>query len=897
MKRLIIVDVSSFIFRAFFAIRPLHAPDGTPVNAVHGVLSMLTKLIQDYEPTHLFIAKDSAGGSFRNEVYEEYKANRGEPPEDLIPQFDLIKKLIEKLKIPYLMHDDFEADDIIGSACTQWKNNFDEILIASGDKDLMQFVGGNVKMLDTMKDQIYDEKGVFEKMGVRPDQIVDYLSMVGDSSDNIPGLPGIGSKGAAKLLEQYGSISNILKHKDELKGKKVIEAFNDHLDKLDISQKLVKIVTDVDLGIKPEELEYHFVPNQDLIDFLNFLGFKSQLEKLQAKMKQINGKKNGNKVTEESSLLSHSEGHRFNQGMRKLDDILKLISPCALIGIDTLFDSMDPISKKPLLLGMSLDGVECFIFNAQEDLEGFKKLMRAIWFDPQKIVISMRPKDEIIWCLENLGETCSQHLDVIQAHFVKNPEANHSESSIFEECGVEILHKELFTIKDGILKNSSDLEREELKAFIASRAAGAYTAGSMLRESLNENKLLSVYEGIDDPLIDVLAKMEHRGIELNLSFFDEFEGTLAKKISAVEENIFTHCGGVSFNLNSPKQVGEVLFEKLALPVIKKTKTGYSTDVEVLEELDSRNLSPVPGLLMEHRELNKLQSTYVKALPQQINTKSGRLHTHFNQHVAQTGRLSSTNPNLQNIPIRTEMGRMVRKGFVAAKGKVLIGFDYSQVELRLLAHFSEDQTMIDAFKRGEDIHRQTASEVLGVPLDKVTSEERSKAKAVNFGLMYGQSSFGLAQQLRISRTEAKEYITRYFQRFHKVKSYLDSLKEFAERTGYAETFHGRKRFLADIHSQNRTMKAMAERVAINSPIQGTAADIIKLAMVKIEKAMNEKKLQSQMLLQVHDELIFEVVENEIDIVKSLVRDGMENVVELKVPLKVDMGMGDNWFDLK
>lgn len=897
MKRLIIVDVSSFIFRAFFAIRPLHAPDGTPVNAVHGVLSMLTKLIQDYEPSHLFIAKDSAGGSFRNEVYEEYKANRGEPPEELKPQFDLIKKLIEKLKIPYLMHDDFEADDIIGSAAIQWRDQFDEVLIASGDKDLMQFVGGNVKMLDTMKDITYDEKAVFEKMGVRPDQIVDYLSMVGDTSDNIPGLPGIGSKGAAKLLEQYGSIENILKHKEELKGKKIIEAFNEHLDKLEISQKLVKIVTDVDLGTTSEKLEYHFVPNQELIEYLTTLGFKSQLEKLQSKMKQINGKKNGVSKDTTEEVQKSLGSINFNSNQMSADELVKLIKPCSIVGIDLLFDSMDPISKKPLMLGISLDGIECFSFKIANNVEEFKKIINCIWFDSQKIIISMRPKDEIIWCLENLGVPTSQHIDVIQAHFVKNPEANHNEGSIFEEFGIEILFKDLFTLKDGVLKNSSDLEREELSAFIASRAAAAYFAGSQLRESLAKEDLVKVYEGIDDPLIDVLARMEHRGVELNKEFFVEFETTLAKKISAVEENIFQHCGGESFNLNSPKQVGEFLFEKLALPVIKKTKTGYSTDAEVLEELDSRNLSPVPGLLMEHRELNKLQSTYVKALPQQINPKSGRLHTHFNQHVAQTGRLSSTNPNLQNIPIRTEMGRMVRKGFVAPKGKVLMGLDYSQVELRLLAHFSDDQTMIDAFKRGEDVHKQTASEVLGVPLDKVTSEERSKAKAVNFGLMYGQSSFGLAQQLRISRTEAKEYITRYFQRFHKVKSYLDSLKEFAERTGYAETLHGRKRFLTDIHSQNRTMKAMAERVAINSPIQGTAADIIKLAMVKIEKAMQEKKLRSTMLLQVHDELIFEVFEDEVNALKELVRDGMENVVELKVPLKVDVGIGENWFDLK
>lgn len=899
MKRLIIVDVSSFIFRAFFAIRPLHAPDGTPVNAVYGVLSMLTKLIQEHKPTHLFIAKDSAGGSFRNEVYEDYKANRGEAPEDLVPQFALIKQLIEKLKIPHLSHDDYEADDIIGSAATQWSKDFEEVLIASGDKDLMQFVGGNVKMIDTMKDITYDEKAVFEKMGVRPDQIVDYLSMVGDASDNIPGLPGIGAKGAVKLLEQYDNVENIKKNKAELKGKKIIEAFNDHLDKLELSQKLVRIVQDVDLECTPESTEYHLEPSEDLKAFLDHLGMQKHYEKLQSKVKQINGAKNKDnaEAVQESSVDSNTATVRFNPELTNESDVINVINSSPLIGIDVLYDTMDPIAKKILAMGISIDGVEAIGLSSRDPKLNFKNIMQAIWRDSQKIVVTMRPKDDIIWGIQNLGGTSSNHFDVVQAHFVHNPESNHSENSIFKEYEMDLLHGEEFTMKEGQLKNYEEHDDEKLRAFIASRAAGAYQIGKILREKLTESELLKVYEDIDDPLIDVLSQMEHIGIELNHDFFTSMETTLEKRIKDTEEKVFALNGGESLNLNSPKQVGDLLFEKLQLPVIKKTKTGYSTDAEVLEELDSRDLSPVPALLMEHRELNKLQSTYVKALPNQVNEITHRLHTHYNQHIAATGRLSSTNPNLQNIPIRTEMGRLVRKGFVVPKGKILLGADYSQVELRLLAHFSEDQTMIDAFKRGEDIHRQTASEVMDIPLDKITKDERSKAKAVNFGLMYGQSSFGLAQQLRISRTEAKEYITRYFQRFHKVKSYLDSLKEFSERTGYAITYHGRKRILADIHSQNRTMKAMAERVAINSPIQGTAADIIKIAMVKIDREMKKQNLKSRMLLQVHDELIFEVEKDELEVMKELVRTGMETVVDLKVPLKVDMGTGDNWYDLK
>jgi DNA polymerase-1 len=433
--------------------------------------------------------------------------------------------------------------------------------------------------------------------------------------------------------------------------------------------------------------------------------------------------------------------------------------------------------------------------------------------------------------------------------------------------------------------------------FCGGRACSFWELGRIFSDQLKEKNLSSIYFEIDAPLIPVLAQMEGTGVSIDIDYFQEMQTELEDAIESIESSIKEYTDGDDINLNSPKQVGELLFNRLELPVIKKTKTGFSTDVEVLEKLDRKKLHPIPGLLLRYREVSKLLSTYVKTIPTLVHANTKRVHTHFNQHVAATGRLASNNPNLQNIPIRTELGRKVRKGFVPQKGWSFLGADYSQVELRILAHMSGDQTMIDAFKKGVDIHRQTASEVMGVPINEVTSEERSKAKAVNFGLMYGQSSFGLAAQLGISRKEAKDYITRYFERFSQVKSFLDGLKEKAEKDGYVETLHGRKRFLPDIHSKNRTIKANAERVAINSPIQGTAADIIKLAMLAIDKKLREENLEARMLLQVHDELIFEAPEQEVEKLMTIVKEGMENVVELVVPLTVDANTGENWFELK
>lgn len=891
-KRLIVVDVSNFIFRAFFAIRPLTSPDGVPVNAVHGVLNMFLKLLSQYQPSHMVMALDTAGGSFRNEMYPEYKANRSEPPEDLIPQFDLIRQLLVHMELPSIKRENFEADDIIGSVVTQWKDEFEEILIASGDKDLMQFVDGPIRMLDTMKDHTYDRDGVFTKMGVYPEQIVDYLSMVGDASDNIPGMRGIGAKGAAKLLAEHGTLDACIEQKETFKGKKLTTAFSEYLDDGLLSRKLIEIKTDLDLGHRLEEVGVNFYPQVELINFLKGLGFKSSIKKLE-ELKQGDYEASLGGDNAGGTPESHqSFDHQLIENKNQLNQLQELIDSHEVFSCHTEFDLPQIFARNLKSLTFCFEGQASYHADVESfDLETLHELLKRAW-GQNALVLSEHWKRDFFYSFHRNIPVSARAFDVTQAHYVYSPDANHQ----FESICAELL-QESVPARDKKDPCMEKLELKERQIFCGGRACLIFNLYKELKELLRDKHLLSLYNELDMQLIPILSQMEKEGINLDQAFFKKFAKELQDEINVIEKEISTLADNDEINLNSPKQVAELLFEKLKLPTIKKTKTGHSTDSEVLEKLKQKGLSPIPGKLLKYREVGKLLSTYVGVLPDLVNPESSRLHTHFNQHVAATGRLSSNNPNLQNIPVRTELGKKVRQGFISAPGHVLMGADYSQVELRLLAHFSGDPVMLEAFNNDLDIHRQTASEVMGVPLDQVTSEMRGQAKAVNFGLMYGQSSFGLASQLGISRTEAKEYITNYFSNFAQVKIYLDSLKELAEKKGYSETLLGRKRFLPDINSQNRTQKAMAERVAINSPIQGTAADIIKLAMINIDRELKNEKLDSRLLLQVHDELIFEVPEKEIDVMEKLIREGMETVVELKVPLKVELSYAKNWFDLK
>lgn len=901
--RLIVVDLSNFIFRAFYAIRSLNSPEGVPVNAVHGVLSMLLKLFSTYRPTHVIIARDTSGGSFRNELYDQYKANRSAPPEDLVPQFALILKLVEEMGLQHVANDKYEADDLIGSICVQWKDEYDEIYIASGDKDLMQFIGHNVYMLDTMKDKLYDSEAVFEKMGVRPDQIVDYLSMVGDASDNIPGMKGIGAKGAAKLLGEHDTLEKCIEVKDTFKGKKLTNAFENHIDDALMSKDLVQIVTDILLESTPEKTLYQFYPSDQLISYLKSLGFKSAIKKLEdmkfdqhrSENPDENSSFTDNTVDTSTSFFDTMDLVTLNSkdALNKFLEILKLEKS---ISYYIQYSSDDPIESEVLAISMRLQDHSAyyipFAFDNELEKLDIKTTLGVLWSDEDKNIISSHGQNDFRVAKE-MGIVFESKIFILkQAHFVLDPASKHNLDALTEK------YLDTFFTEFKELKKIDflDWDNDSSAKALCERVYVLSDLKAQIIEELKEHDLLKVYDEIDSILTPILADIETNGVMVNTPFWDEMAVELSHELETLTVKINNHSEN-EINLNSPKQIAVFLFEELALPVVKKTKTGFSTDVSVLEDLAARNISEVPSLILKYRELQKIHSTYVQALPKLQNLTTKRIHTHFNQDVAATGRLSSDRPNLQNIPIRTPLGRKVRKGFIAKPGHVLLAADYSQVELRILAHLSKDDVMVSAFLNNEDIHSQTASQVLGVKLEDVTKDQRSSAKAVNFGLMYGQSSFGLAKSLGISRTEAKEYITTYFDRFSKVKSFLDSLKESCEETGYAQTVFGRKRYLSDIYSKNRNIKANAERIAINSPIQGTAADIVKLAMIKIDQKMKNKHLSSKMILQVHDELIFEVPENEIETMEKLVRDGMENVVKFSVPLKVDMGIGVNWFDLK
>ena len=886
MKRLIVVDISSFIFRAFYAIRHLSSPEGVPVNAVHGVWNMMFKLLSQYNPTHIVIARDTGKPTFRHKMYDEYKANRTEVPEELIPQFPLITELVENMNLSNISIEGYEADDIIGSVCVQWAKEFDEVLIASGDKDLMQFVNDKVKVLDTMKDKIFDRQGVFEKMGVWPEQIVDYLSMVGDASDNIPGMKGIGAKGAAKLLAEYETLENIKSNEGELKNKRVVTAFKDHYDEGQLSKELVKIVQDLDLGIDVQESNNSFTPSQDLVKFFERLGFKSAIKKLQevefGSFQAMQNEEEGSfgiintgPVIPEFDVIKISDSASFTTLEKKIMDE-------KFVACYTTYSSSDVTDRKMVSAYFSFGEKECYSVDVDQLGEEFFAGMSRL-ANSEKIKIYTEHAKRDVQSFLNFGVNSDTLVDVVQLSYLLNQD----------------MRSQFLTLVKNIL--DIDLPKEETGEMDMGqyplRAWCLYKVGEELLAEASSKDVLKIYKEIDGPLFSVLSNMEQRGIALNSKYLKKLELEFSETLAGIEKKIKEASGDEEVNLRSSKQVGALLFDKLALPAKKKTKTGFSTDSSVLEELDEMGISEIPGLILKYRELDKLLSTYVKALPEIVNPKTKKIHTNFSQHTAATGRLASSNPNLQNIPIRSDNGKLIRKAFITTPGNLLLTADYSQVELRLLAHFSNDPTMIKAFKSGTDIHAQTASEVTGTPLEKVTSNDRSKAKAVNFGLMYGQSSFGLSKALKISRAEAKEYITNYFRRFSQVKSYLDELKEIAEEKGFSETYHGRKRFLPDIKSTNRTIKSQAERVAVNSPIQGTAADIIKLAMVNIDKRIKSENLKSAMLLQVHDELIFDVPEDEFELMKNLVKEEMENVVSLKVPLTVDIGFGVNWYDIK
>lgn len=853
MKKLYLVDVSSMYFRAFYAVRPLTNKNGLPTNALYGFVSMAVKLLKDVKPDYMAFCFDRKEPSFRKEIYSEYKANRTEMPEDLVPQVPYIRRISEALGVPLFEQVGFEADDLIGSIARWAKDQKLEVIIVSGDKDFAQLVGPTVTMLDTMKDVKIDVDAVREKWGVEPEQVIDFLALTGDASDNIPGVDGIGPKGAQKLLAQFKTLDNLYNHLEQVPNVKLREKLEKSRENAFLSRTLATIRTDVDLNLSLEALKLKPLPAAELRTLLEELEFKSFEKRLFG-----------------STVPTEDPGAAAQPAVAAG-------VPAARASVSSTDSSiLDRLSEQALSLSdvatKIVEGVETWgIWTDRGLFLGQGQNLFRLEGDPASFGPSLDAK-RLLWKGYDLK-------DLWHSLRVQNPHAVWDGAiAAYVVQGKEV---ESFTQTLQLMTGQGLPDLASGPQWLA----GHIRLESALRSLLEERGGHKVFQELDLPLSAVLYGMERRGVRLNVGVLAEQSKDLAKDIQQLESQIF-EITGHRFMLNSPKQLSEVLFEKLKMPVVRKTKTGISTDSDVLLKLSKDY--PVCLLIIEYRELTKLRSTYVDALPGLVDEVDHRLHTRFNQTVTTTGRLSSTHPNLQNIPIRTPRGSLIRKAFEVAPGNVFVSADYSQIELRILAHIADDPGLIAAFEKDLDIHAATAAEVFEIPLSAVTPHERRVAKAVNFGIAYGMSPFGLSENLGIPVEEAATIIKKYFQRFSRVREYMNDTIETAKRQGYVETLFGRRRYMTELQSKNASVRKFGERAAINAPMQGTAADIVKKAMLHVDQ-----KLPDRMTLQVHDELVFEVPQSEIEEAARIIKSEMESVVKLKVPLKVNVAKGQNW----
>lgn len=854
-KQIYVVDVSSMFFRAFYAIRPLTSTKGVPVNAVYGFISMIIKLMKDKHPDHLVFCYDRKEPSFRKDLYTEYKANRTEMPDDMQVQMPYLKQVANLFGIYDLEVPSFEADDLIGTVATMAQKENYEVFIVSGDKDFCQLVNPNVFLYDTMKDIVYDEAQVKEKHGVLPSQFIDYLAITGDSSDNIPGVAGIGPKGAQKLIEQFGNLENIYENLDKISSASIKEKLINSKEKAFLSKKLVTIVCDAPIKNNLDDFKLKPFKTGELRSFLQDLNFKSFEKSLLGDgqstfnfKKPVGVENQSEPERKNETQLSEPTISNYNVNPKDWDE--KYIQDKLNSGTEPFVFVQD--SKFAIGFGEDLfmsDISACRLDFGRVQWSGFD--LKNVW---TQLGVDENQTRNIIW-------------DLMLGSYVLRA----ADSSSLEKLAEFFLHKKI---------DLKSIESENEKIKICYEVC--LELNDIVKKDLEGKELDVIYEKLEKPIISLLYKMEKKGIKLDLKFLKEFSNELEAEIKTQEDKIY-EIADEEFNIASPKQLGVVLFEKMGLESTKKTKTGYSTDNEVLEKLEH----PIAQEIILYRELAKLKSTYVDTLPQLADQK-GRVHTHFNQALTATGRLSSTNPNLQNIPIKTEKGQKVRKAFIASEGKKLLSVDYSQIELRVLAHISEDPGLIKAFRDDLDIHSATASEVFSVAVNEVTKEQRRIAKAVNFGIAYGQGVYGLAETLGIPRKEASDIIERYFHKFGGIKDYIENTIKKAHENKYVETLFGRRRYIPELDNKNVMIKKFGERAAINAPIQGTASDLVKMAMIELK---NDLKID--LLLQVHDELIFEGTEAEIKEQLSWIVETMENVAKLKVPLKVNYAIGNNW----
>lgn len=907
-KQLILVDGSSYLFRAFHALPPLLNSKGQPTGAVKGVINMIRALIKGHPDSNIAIVFDAKGKTFRSDVYSDYKANRPPMPDELRSQIEPIHRIVESMGLPMLIISGVEADDVIGTLAGQASVENIKTLISTGDKDLAQLVNDDVTLMNTMTNELLDYDGVVKKFGVKPNQIVDYLALMGDKSDNIPGVPSVGPKTAVKWLSDFSSMEGIIENADSIGGK-VGEKLRDNLDLLRLSYELATIKMDVKLDVEIKDLTHGAENKQQLHELFSDLEFKSWIRELEADGvvssakaptttddSDINSENEINVVPESidySIITSESE----LQGLVSSIETLRVLC----INLETINEHFLDLSLFGVSISLGL-GKAAYIPLAHSDNDEQIQLdvttvlsrLKPIFENPEikKVGFDLKRVKHVLQNYEVKFDPIDS--DILLQSYIVNSVAtkHHLDEIVHHYLGLDIVDLNEKLGRGKAKLNMSQLPVLDFFKYAAEKVDYIYRLSILLAHSLkSEGQLQGVYHYFERPLVEVLQRMERNGIKVDSQALNQQSKELGAQLDKLQKEVF-ELAGEEFNLGSPKQLQTIFYEKLELPILKKTKTGQPSTAEpVLQELAKDY--ELPRFILEHRSLSKLKSTYTDKLPLQVNEFSGRIHSTFQQAVAATGRLSSTDPNLQNIPIRTAEGRRVRQAFVANTGYKLVAADYSQVELRIMAHLSQDPGLLSAFSSAQDVHKATAADVFGVSLAEVTTEQRRGAKAINFGLIYGMSAFGLANQLDISRSDAQSYVDRYFEKYPGVRKYMDETQASADEKGYVETLFGRRLYLPGIHAGNGIIRKAAQRTAINAPMQGTAADMIKQAMIDIGHWLSSAQLDAKMVLQVHDELVFEVAEKDVDMLIEGVKFRMTTAASLDVPLVVDVGIGNNW----
>jgi DNA polymerase-1 len=882
-QRIYLIDGSSYIYRAYFAIRHLSNSKGFPTNAIYGFTNMLLKVLRDEKPDHLAVVFDARGPTFRKKIYPEYKANRAQMPEELAQQIPLIKRVVEAFRLPVLEREGFEADDIIATLAGRFSERGMEVTVVTGDKDLMQIVSDRIRLLDTMKDKVSGLQEVAERFGGPPSSVVEVQALAGDSSDNVPGIPGIGEKTAVELIREFGTLENLLANIDRVKGEKRRENLKQFADQARLSKQLVTLVDNLPLQVDYDNLSLSEPDRQALTELFKEMEFQKLLQEFSC------------------AERASGEGYRTVLTAEQLDALCQELAASPRFAFDTETTGLDPLRADLVGFSFAVKPGEAWYLPVGHHYLGVPRQLerqqvlarlRPLLADADRPKIAQNGKYDLLVLRRAGVEVLGLAFDTMVASYLANPAAK---SHGMDAMAAELLDYKTITYSEmtGTGKNQigfAEVEVGKATVYAAEDADITLRLAGVLEPKLRETEQENLFYEVEMPLVSVLADMEWTGVRVDPVLLGELSLQMEKKLASLEKDVHLLAGG-PFNIGSPKQLGEILFERLKLARGRRTKTGWSTDVEVLTALAEE--APIAAKILDYRSLSKLKGTYTDALPRLIHPETGRIHTSFNQAVTATGRLSSSEPNLQNIPIRTEEGSRIREAFIPAEGNLLLAADYSQVELRILAHLAAEPALKESFARGEDIHQRTASEIFGVFPDMVTPEMRRQAKTINFGVLYGMGAFSLAKDLGIDRKTAQQFIDNYFARYPGIRDFLETRRAEAREKLYVTTLLGRRCAVPEIHSQNGATRGYAERNAINYPIQGSAADIIKVAMVRIFARLQREGLGAKMVLQVHDELVFDVPESELETVRVLVREEMEGAAQLDVPLVVDIGVGKNW----